>query len=300
VRDVAGDLAARVSVVLLTHNCDRWLPSTLAHLAELRLPIIAVDNASTDRTGELLRSQAGVDVVQLTDNIGAAARNVGISRARTPYVACCDDDGWHERDGLQLAADLLDRHPRLGLVNARILVRDEQSLDPISAEMAASPLPDEHGIPGKVLIGFMAGACVVRVAAYQEVGGYDPRVFIGGEEETLAFKLARAGWQMRYAPDAVVHHYPSLANAPHLRDYGIRNTIWNAWLHRRLGSALRWTGFTVAASPKNRDLVRGLLMAVAGMPWVLRERRPMPADLDDRLRVLDRRRFRGETPVRRR
>jgi GT2 family glycosyltransferase len=298
--DVAADLAQRVSVVLLTHNSDRWLASTLAHLAELRLPIIAVDNASTDSTGELLRAQTDLDVVQLPVNLGAAARNVGVARARTPYVACCDDDGWYELEGLELAADLLDQHPRLGLVNARILVGDEECVDPISVEMAASPLRDEHGLPGKVLMGFMGGACIVRVAAYEDVNGYDPRVFIGGEEETLAYKLARAGWQMRYVPDAVAHHYPSLANAAHLRHFGIRNTIWNAWLHRRLRSALRWTGFTVAESPKNRDLARGLAMAVAGMPWVLRERRPMPADLDDDLRVLDRRRFRGQNPSRRR
>ncbi len=85
--------------------------------------------------------------------------------------------------------------------------------------MAASPLPERHGIPGRVLLGFMAGAVVVRAEAFRAVGGYDPRFFIGSEEETLAVKLARAGWQMRYLEDLVVRHEPSLAYAPAVRPF---------------------------------------------------------------------------------
>ena len=43
---------------------------------------------------------------------------------------------------------------------------------------------------------------------------------MGGEEETLAWPLARAGWEMRYVDDVVVHHEPSLANVASLRSHG--------------------------------------------------------------------------------
>ena len=134
---------------------------------------------------------------------------------------------------------------------------------------------------------FMGGACLVRVSAYREVGGYDPEFFIGGEEETLAFKLARARWHMRYFPDLVMHHYPSVANAPRLRAYGMRNTLWNAWIHRRFRSAVRYTGFILADTPKNQDWIKGLMLAIRGIPWVLRRRDPLPVDLDDALTVLN-------------
>ena len=137
----------------------------------------------------------------------------------------------------------------------------------------------------------MAGAAIVRRAAYQEVGGYDERFFIGGEEETLAVKLVRRGWQLRYAPGVVLHHRPSLANAGSLRHVGLRNTVVNAWLHRPLRSALRWTVFSLADAPKNRDFVRGLALILRAVPWIVRERAPMPAALDADLRLLDERRF---------
>jgi GT2 family glycosyltransferase len=289
-------LASQLSVVLLTHNCAHRLVPILRRLSALGTPVIAVDNGSADATADLLAGWAGLTTIALPVNIGAAARNTGLAAAGTPYVAFCDDDGWYDRDGLQVAVDLLGEHPRLAVVNARILVGAECRLDPISAEMAASPLIDDVGIPGSVLYGFMAGAVVMRRSAYLEVGGYEPQFFIGGEEETLAYKLARAGWHMRYVPAVIAYHQPSVANAARLRPYGMRNTLWNAWLHRRPRSALRWTMFVLWDRPKNRDYLRALLMSASGLATVVRRRSPMNATLDAKLTVLDRRRFAERRP----
>lgn len=290
-------LAEQLTVVLLTYNCAHRIDRVLDELLRLGLPVIAVDNASGDDTVSRLAERPGVEVVALDDNIGAAGRNAGLERAGTPYVVFCDDDGWWDAEGLAEAVRLFQEHPRLAVINARILVRDEARLDPISVEMAGSPLPDTSGVPGAVLLSFMAGAVIVRRSAYEEVGGYDPVFFLGGEEETLAVKLARRGWQMRYVPAVVMRHHPSVANAPYLRAFGMRNTLWNAWLHRRWTSAVRWTAFTLADTPKNEDWVRGVRMTLGGAGWVLRARRPIDRALDDALTVLDRRRFAGRRRV---
>jgi N-acetylglucosaminyl-diphospho-decaprenol L-rhamnosyltransferase len=294
---LTAELADRLSVVLLTHDCAHRIRPILSRLLSLGIPVIAVDNASTDGTPEVLRQYPDIELVALRRNIGAAGRNEGALRAGTPYVAFCDDDGWYEPGGLVHAVRLMDRYPSLGLVNARILVGPECYLDPISVEMAASPLIEDAGIPGSVLISFMAGAAIVRVSAYLEVGGYDRRFFLGGEEETLAFKLVKRGWQMRYVAEAVMHHHPSLENAGRLRHYGFRNTIVNAWLHRRFASALRWTLFTLADTPKNKDFVRGLGLTVRSLGWALRERKPMAATLDEQIGILDARRFAHRRPL---
>jgi GT2 family glycosyltransferase len=281
-----------MTVVLLTYECAHRVRPVLERLTALGLPVVVVDNGSRDDIRPVLASFPSLTTVLLPRNIGAAARNAGLERAATPYVAFCDDDGWYEREGLATAADLFDAYPRLGLVNARILVGDEERLDVISAEMAASPLPARASAPGPVLLSFMAGAAVVRREAYLEAGGYDRRFFIGGEEETLAVQLTRRGWQMRYAPQVVVHHRPSLANAGSLRHVGLRNTVVNAWLHRPVRSALRWTAFSLADAPKNRDLLRGIGLIVRAVPWILGERSTMPDAMDADLRLLDERRFR--------
>ncbi len=261
--------------VLLTYNSARWLERTLEHLLATGMPIVAVDNGSTDATPDVLRRHEAAGqlaLIALAGNIGAAARNRGVEAAHTPYVAFCDDDTWYEPAGMEHAADLLDAHPRLALITGRILVDDQQRLDPISVEMAGSPLAEEHGIPGAVLVSYMGGASVCRREAFLAVGGYDPRFFLGGEEETVGWHLLRAGWQQRYVDDVVVHHHPSLANFTRLGHYGIRNTIVTAWLHRPAGSAARWTAHVVRHAHKDVTLVRGLGMAAAAVPWIVRER----------------------------
>jgi hypothetical protein len=102
---------------------------------------------------------------------------------------------------------------------------------------------------------------------------------------------------MRYVPDLVVHHYPSLANAANLRAHGMRNTLVNAWLHRPLRSALRATVFTLVDTPKNLDFVRGLALTMRATTWIRRERAPMGPQLDGDLAMLDARRFANRRSV---
>lgn len=286
--DPVRPLAERVTIVLLTYNCAARVDAMLDLILPAGVEVVAVDNASTDATVATLSARAGVRVVALATNTGAAARNVGVEHARTPYVAFCDDDTWYETAGLAHAADLFDAHPNLGLVTGRILVGEQDELDAISAEMADSPLAATGGVGGAVLVSYMGGASVARASAFLGVGGYDPRFFMGGEEELVGWRLLRAGWEMRYVPEVVVHHLPSLANHLGMRTYGIRNTLWTSWLTLSAPAALSWTAHIVRQTPKDRILLQGLVMAVRGLPWVARERDVMPPRYEAMIRTLRR------------
>ncbi len=202
----------RVSVVIVTHNRLLELLTTLDHLHALpeKPKVVVVDNASSDGTVDTVsRRYPNVEVIHLGENLGAAGRNVGVERVNTPYVAFNDDDSWWAPGSLSRAAALLDAYPRMALLAARILVGPEQREDPICAEMAISPLPAEPDLPGSPVLGFLACAAVVRRSAYLEVGGFDPRMRIGGEEELLAADLASAGWGLAYVEGMTAYHHPS-------------------------------------------------------------------------------------------
>jgi GT2 family glycosyltransferase len=96
-----------VTVVVLTYNRAAEVVQTVRRL--LRLPehphIIVVDNGSPDQTTQLLKAEVpSVQVIRLEKNIGAAARNIGVQTAQTPYVALCDDDTWWEPGALSRGA----------------------------------------------------------------------------------------------------------------------------------------------------------------------------------------------------
>jgi GT2 family glycosyltransferase len=289
-----SDADPRVAVVMITYNrCDEVLRS-LTHLTALpeQPRIVLVDNGSADGTAAVVTQRyPQVEVLDAGGNLGAAGRTLGVRHVEAPYVALCDDDTWWEPGSLRRAADLFDRHPRLAIVTACVLVGPENRKDPACTEMEQSPLPREPEMPGAPLLGFLAGASVVRRTAFLEAGGFEPRFFIGGEEELLAVDLASRGWWLCYVPELVVHHYPSQQrDAAARRWHLVRNALWFTWLRRPLASARRRTLWTAYSQPWDGAALRGFITAVAGLPWVLRRRREVPTAVERRLRLLESRR----------
>ena len=281
----------RISVVMITYNRRDEALRTLDELARLpeRPHVVLVDNASTDGTvAAVAQRHPGVTLLPQSRNLGAAARNIGLRATRTPYVALCDDDTWWEPGHLARAADLLDAHPRIAIVTGSVWVGPEERLDPICRELAASPVPADPGLPGKALLGFLAGASVVRRTAILDVGGFEPRFFVGGEEELLAVDLAVDGWTICYAAELRVHHYPSeYRDSRGRRRIMLRNALWFALLRRPRASVVRRTFQLIRSAPRDRATLAALVAALAGLPWVLRRRRPVPSHVDSILCLLE-------------
>lgn len=154
---MSPEVASRVATVVMTRN--RW-PSLRRSPSKHEGPVIVVDNGSTDGTVDGIRRDfPDVDVVGLGENRGVGARNVGVRRARTPYVAFADDHSWWAPGAAAAAAEIFDAHPRLAVLAARILVGDEQSLDPICSVMQKSPLGAAKDLPGPSVLGFPGLRC---------------------------------------------------------------------------------------------------------------------------------------------
>jgi GT2 family glycosyltransferase len=272
-----------VTVVVASRNRREDL---LATLPRHEAPVVLVDNASTDGTVEAVRqAHPEVALLPLERNEGAHGRTLGAARARTAFLAFADDDSWWAPGDLARAVAIMRAHPRLALLNARILVGPEERLDPVCEEMAASPLGTASDLPGPSLLGFVACAALVRTEAFEAVGGFDPVVRFPGEEERLALDLAAAGWGLAYVDAVTVHHHPSpRRDAPGMRQAGI-------WRSRLLTAAMRLPALDVArtagrAARAGRPGVEGLLRALPDAPAALRRRETVPPSVQAGLRVL--------------
>jgi GT2 family glycosyltransferase len=276
-----------VSIVVLTFNRREEVLRTVARLIALpeQPPIVVVDNASTDGSARaLIQRFPQVTVVRLPFNIGAAGRNYGVAAVHTPYVAFCDDDTWWEPGAISAAVAILDGHDAVAVVCARVLVGETAREDPASACMAISPLPDE-GLPGRTILGFMAGASVIRVSAFRQCGGYCGRLFLGGEEELMALDLAARGWKMRYCEALTVHHHPSISrNARQRRALLARNALWIAVLR------LPWRAVArrlLAIRRLRSSRAHVLWQLVHALPWALRERCVIPQQVERMRRCIE-------------
>ena len=272
----------RVTTVVMTR--DRW-PALQHSLARHSGPVVLVDNGSTDGTPRLVAEHfPDVELVALGENRGAVARNIGVRRAGTPYVAFADDDSWWAPGATGLAAQVLDEHPGVGLLAARILVGGPEREDPVCAVMAASPLPRAPGLPGPPVLGFLACGAVVRREAFLSAGGFDPVVFFMGEEERLALDLRAAGWQLCYVPTVVAHHHPPAARADQAKLVRAeRNRLLTALMRRPWPVVAGEVVRALAGGPVPQAGVRAGLAAV---PDALMARRPLPGGVEAERRLL--------------
>lgn len=281
--NIGANDGQRVTTVVMTR--DRW-PDLRRSLPHHQGPVVVVDNGSSDGTPErVLEMFPAVEVVALTANRGAAARNVGAHLAETPYVAFADDDSWWSPGSLDRAAQILDEHPAVAVIAGKVLVGEDHRLDPVCQEMADSPL-SAGGLPWPGVLGFLACGAVVRRDAFLAAGGFDELLFFRGEEELLALDLASRDNVLVYADEVTAHHLPSPSRQPvKVRVQEARNRLLTAIMRRPCRVVLRTVHELVAAGPVGWA---ALASAIRRAGAAARRRRPLPDHVEAAREVLDR------------
>lgn len=189
----------------------------------------------------------GVRAVHLPENVGIPqGRNVGAREARGEVLFFYDDDASLP------TTDVLARLVR-EYDDPRVAVAQPRGADPDGRPTPRRWVPRlraGRGRGGDVVV-FWEGVCSIRRAAFEAVGGWPGHFWYAHEGIDLAFRLADAGWTLRYRPDVVVHH-PATPASRHAVFYRMnaRNRVWVA--RRNLPHPLdyvyvgSWVAITVA------------------------------------------------------
>jgi glycosyltransferase involved in cell wall biosynthesis len=108
-------------------NAEPWLRETLASIFCQTLPnfeLIAVDDASSDGSYEILQSAAAGDhriqVLRSPEKGIVAALNYGVSQSRGLYIARMDADDLMPPERLELQADFLECHSDVAVVTGHV------------------------------------------------------------------------------------------------------------------------------------------------------------------------------------
>ncbi|KUI15803.1 transferase [Mycobacterium sp. GA-1285] len=290
-----GRASTDVSFVIASQNRAAELAAVVARLLDTTpCPIVVVDNASTDDTAAIMngiaaRSAGRLQLVELGSNLGAVGRNVGVAACRTPYVAFCDDDSWWTPLAPAIAVEAFERHPSVGLLAARTIVWPQRREDSFSAVLAGSALGRRPELPGPSILGFMSCAAMVRKRAFEQAGGFSAILHFRGEEQLLALDMAAAGWDLCYYPELLAIHQPSPVRTTTAAQAArvLRNDVLTTWLRRPIRRCLSASGRLAVAALRDRDHARGAVEAVARIPAVLAERRPLPRELEEAVALLE-------------
>lgn len=207
-----------IDVVVVTWQGRELLVSCLDHLARQTVPhrVIVADNASTDGTLELLRQDyPEVTIVPLPENLGfGKANNLGVAAGTAPYVVLLNNDVDAAPDFVERAVAPLRDDATLGAVAAMtthpLTGRVDQfgiSIDRGLCAYARASGQDPDAIEPAPLAAPCAGAAAYRRRAFEEVGGFDERLFAYSEDLDLGLRLSEAGWLFGEAADARGIHF---------------------------------------------------------------------------------------------
>lgn len=293
-----------VTVVVVTWQGRHLLGDCLASLARQSLAhdVLVVDNASTDGTGAWLRAAyPRVGLLTLATNTGfAGGVAAALPQITTPYLALLNNDAEAEPDWL---ATLLARieDPGCAAVTSRILLRE-----PAGLVNNAGVTLDRHGRGGDrglrepdgpayaaaaEVAAFCGGACLLRVDALRQVGGFPAEFFLYYEDVDVSWRLVRSGHRIAYEPNAIVHHRHSAtadSSSPAFAVWNLRNHLLTLVRNAPAGlcarEVLRFTAVTLAdlrllgragtvAQHRPSCRVRAALGVLRGLPGALAERR---------------------------
>lgn len=286
------------SVIIVSFNTCELLRDVLRRTShQLGVPheIVVVDNASRDGSPEMVaREFPDVRLIRNKENVGfGRANNQGMAAARAEVFILLNSDAWPVDSRLGgLAARLLGGEPDVGVLGPRLLEADGRlqasayhfltpgrlALEELLLYKLLSPRRRARALLGGYWahdeerdVDWVVGACmVVRREAFRQTGGFDPSIFLYGEEEEWCERIRRAGWRVVFSPTAEVTHVSHQSSASTLgeelriartltasddllRRRGGRTAVVVGGLVRVLGAVLRgaWFGLRRLRRPSD-------------------------------------------------
>ena len=191
---------------------------TLLDNADIPFELIVVDNASGDRTGDLLERLENARVIRNPENSGfVKAVNQGAELATGEFLLLLNNDAFIEPGALGAAVDVLREDASAGAVGGRIEALDGKLQEAGNivwrngscAGYGRGENPEDAAFRFRREVDYCSGAFLAfRTAQFRGLGGFDeafaPAYY---EESDFCLRLRREGLRTIYEPRIKVRHY---------------------------------------------------------------------------------------------
>lgn len=194
---------------------------------------VVVDNASKDRTPELLQRYQDWATVVLSDQNNGFGRgcNIGLAKVTTEYTLFLNPDAVLDSEAVGKMLSFMDAHPQVGVCGPATQVgpsrtefewqvagRRETPADLMRAAVPFIAAKDLYIpiVPGNAAFktGWICGAAMlVRTEHIKSLGGFDPRFFLYWEEVDLCKRIEDSGFGVWALPEAIAWHIGGVSSS---------------------------------------------------------------------------------------
>lgn len=210
-----GDESPLVTVTVCVRNGVNWVDGCMQSLLEQTwrpLEIVAVDDGSTDGSGERLQAfhdldgEVPVRVLRRPAEGLAAGRNAAAQAASGTWIAITDIDvrpmpDWIE--AMMAARGELENEDVMAITGRTVF---EEGDDLVSRLRSIEIERKYRSRPRRTTLA--NGPCsMFRADALRDVGSFDP-AWYHAEDMEVSLNMIAAGGSIVYTPDAIVRHVP--------------------------------------------------------------------------------------------
>lgn len=223
----------KISVIIVSYNAryhlEQCLYSVEKALENTDGEIIVVDNDSPERPIDFIRNKfPNVHFIESKENLGfAKGNNLGVEKAQGEYVLILNPDTLVPENLFTEILPFADSHPEMGALGVRLIdangkfhpesKRNIPSFKNTFGKLFGTLINKKNSkgyyktevgefeiAPAEILVGaFM----LIKTKIYEEVGGFDSRYFMYGEDIDLSYTLELNGFTNYYYGKISAIHY---------------------------------------------------------------------------------------------
>lgn len=223
-----------ISIIIVNWNtarvtCD-CLQSVYQQTKDIGFEVIAVDNASSDNSVEMIKDKfPQVNLIENNENRGfAAANNQGMAIAKGRYVLLLNPDTVVLDGAIQKTVTYAESHPQYAAVGCQVWENDKviqktcfQFHTPWNFFCGTTGLarlfPGSRWLGGDKMLWWnreseqevevVSGMfLLVRREVIEQIGRMDESFFIYAEEADWCYRMSQAGWKNSFWPGAKIIH----------------------------------------------------------------------------------------------
>ena len=221
----------KVSVIIVHYQVSDLLRNCILSIEKyfqgFDYEIIVVDNHSPNTDWKvLIKDFPSVNFIELKDNLGfSKANNIGVRSAKGEYVYILNPDTEIEGDYFSEVLAFADKTEKFGALGLRMHDADGHFLPESKRSVPAlmnsfeklftrfdndskTYYRNDVGEYDTAEVEVMTGAnLLIKKTVYEEVGGFDERYFMYGEDIDLCFTILSHGYRNLYYGKFSILHY---------------------------------------------------------------------------------------------
>lgn len=215
-----------VSAIVLNYNGEAYLFYCLDSLEKQDYPnleIIVVDNGSTDQSQKVVENYSGVKFRKLEKNYGfSIGNNLGASMAKGKHLFFLNNDIRISSDCISKLVEVLSKNDKLFAVETlqydwegkKILRKNfmlyKRNLRESFILNIRGGCLDSAPFLMEVPCG-CGSSLMVKKDRFEELKGFDPKMFMDFEDTDLSWRAYRRGWSILFQPQAKAYHMLGMA-----------------------------------------------------------------------------------------